>query len=159
MVLSGTSGPFNGSNDASAAILTISNNIDGANLTLSGSALLAGSTAGVQAITNFSGLSLGGHGCDQLHPHQRHRLGDHHQSASLPFSIVSAALDNTRTNVVEIIYQTVSGGNYQLLSSPSALAALNTWTNEGASVTATGTQSTNVVPLSSAAKSYIVKHN
>ena len=76
----------------------------------------------------------------------------------LPFSIVSAALDNTRTNIV-IVYQTVSGGNYQLLSSPGASAALATWTNEGAAVIATGTLTTNVVPLSGAAMAYIVKHN
>ena len=59
VTLTGTR-PYDGTNDAAAAILTVATNYDGANLTLSGSATLAGSAAGVQSISSFSGISLGG---------------------------------------------------------------------------------------------------
>jgi hypothetical protein len=59
VVLSGTR-PYDGTNDAAASILTISNDEDGTNLTLNGSATLAGSAAGLQNITGFTGLALGG---------------------------------------------------------------------------------------------------
>ncbi len=51
---------YDGTAEASASILTVLNNLDGANLTLSGSAALAGASAGLQAINDFSGLTLGG---------------------------------------------------------------------------------------------------
>ena len=51
---------YDGTNDAPAAILTITNNLDGTNLTLSGRATLAGASVGPQDITSFSGLALGG---------------------------------------------------------------------------------------------------
>ena len=51
---------FDGNASATAAQLTFGNNLDGANLTMSGSVTLAGAAAGSQSITSFSGLSLGG---------------------------------------------------------------------------------------------------
>ena len=51
---------YDGTATANASILTIATNYDGTNLTLSGSATLAGSGAGVENITDFSGLTLGG---------------------------------------------------------------------------------------------------
>jgi len=51
---------YDGTATANASILTIATNYDGTNLTLSGSAALAGSGAGVENITDFSGLTLGG---------------------------------------------------------------------------------------------------
>ena len=51
---------FDGNASATAAQLTFGNNLDGANLTMSGSVTLAGSAAGSQSITSFSGLTLGG---------------------------------------------------------------------------------------------------
>jgi hypothetical protein len=59
VTLTGTR-PYDGTNDADSSILTIVTNYDGANLTLSGSAILAGSGAGSQNITDFTGLALGG---------------------------------------------------------------------------------------------------
>jgi autotransporter-associated beta strand protein len=59
VTLTGTR-PYDGTNDASALILTIVTNYDGTNLTLSGSGTLAGSSAGVQNISSFAGLTLGG---------------------------------------------------------------------------------------------------
>jgi len=54
--------PYDGTNDASSAILTITNEYSGdaGNLTLSGSGILAGSNAGTYNITDFTGFSLSG---------------------------------------------------------------------------------------------------
>ncbi len=51
---------YDGTASASASILTIGNNLDGANLTLLGTAVLAGNNAGSQTIVDLSGLTLGG---------------------------------------------------------------------------------------------------
>jgi hypothetical protein len=51
---------YDGTATANASILTIVTNYDGTNLTLLGSATLAGPGAGVQNISSFSGLGLGG---------------------------------------------------------------------------------------------------
>ena len=51
---------YDGTVSAPASILTIGNNLDGANLTLLGSAVLAGNDAGLQAIVDLSGLTIGG---------------------------------------------------------------------------------------------------
>ena len=52
--------PYDGMTDADSSILTITTNYDGTNLTLSGSAVLTNSAAGTEAISDFTGLSLGG---------------------------------------------------------------------------------------------------
>jgi len=52
--------PYDGTKDANASILTIINDLDGTNLTLAGSGLLAGSGVGLEPIADFTGLSLGG---------------------------------------------------------------------------------------------------
>ena len=51
---------YDGSTTAMAAILTITNNLDGLNLTLAGSVTLASPNVGTVGITSFSGLTLGG---------------------------------------------------------------------------------------------------
>ncbi len=59
VVLTGTL-PYNGTTTAAAAILSVSNLVGSDSVTLGGSAGLAGANAGAQAITSFSGLTLGG---------------------------------------------------------------------------------------------------
>jgi autotransporter-associated beta strand protein len=59
VILTGTRA-WDGTAVAQASILTIVNNIDGANLTLSGSATLASASTGTEPITSFAGLTLGG---------------------------------------------------------------------------------------------------
>jgi alpha-L-arabinofuranosidase len=59
VTLTGTR-PYDGTAIANSSILTIVTNYDSTNLTLSGSATLARTAAGLQSISNFSGLSLGG---------------------------------------------------------------------------------------------------
>ncbi|MCC6912551.1 MAG: autotransporter-associated beta strand repeat-containing protein, partial [Rhodospirillaceae bacterium] len=51
---------YDGTTAADAAVLSVSNNLDGANLTLSGSGALAGKNVGSQAIGALGSLSLGG---------------------------------------------------------------------------------------------------
>jgi Bacterial Ig-like domain (group 3)/YDG domain len=57
--LSGTRG-FDGTTNAAAAILAFGNNLDGANLTLTGTGGLASSAVGTQPITSTNTLALGG---------------------------------------------------------------------------------------------------
>ena len=59
VTLSGSRG-YDATTTAAAAILTVDNNLDGANLTLSGSATLASANGGLQTISAFAGLTLGG---------------------------------------------------------------------------------------------------
>ncbi len=59
VVLTGTR-LYDGTATAQASILTISNDLDGADLTLSGSATLADTNAGSQSVTDFTGLALNG---------------------------------------------------------------------------------------------------
>ena len=59
VVLSGTR-TYDGTTTANAGILTITNKLPGDTLTLSGSATLSGANAGPEAISDFSGLTLGG---------------------------------------------------------------------------------------------------
>ena len=51
---------YDGTTTANASTLTVSNEVSGDNLTLSGSVTLAGKDAGSQNITAFTGLTLGG---------------------------------------------------------------------------------------------------
>jgi len=51
---------YDGTMSASASALTIANNLDGANLTLSGSATLASANVASQTLSSFGGLTLGG---------------------------------------------------------------------------------------------------
>ncbi len=59
VVLTGTR-PYDGTTNASAAILSVTNLVGSDSVTLGGSAGLAGANTGAQAITSFSGLTLGG---------------------------------------------------------------------------------------------------
>jgi hypothetical protein len=56
----GGSRPYDGTPTAAAGILSITDLISGDNVTLSGSATLAGAGVGSQAIVSFAGLTLGG---------------------------------------------------------------------------------------------------
>ena len=51
---------YNGSTSAAAGILTVSNEITGDNLTLSGHVTLASANAGAESIASFAALTLGG---------------------------------------------------------------------------------------------------
>lgn len=51
---------YDGTNAATSSILSVSNEVHGNDLTVSGSATLAAKAAGSEAITSFAGLTLGG---------------------------------------------------------------------------------------------------
>jgi autotransporter-associated beta strand protein len=150
--------PYDGTASAAAGILMVANVVGSDDVNLaSGSGTLASGAVGTNAITSLGTLALGGTTAPDYtlsgatgsvvvsNPHT-------------PFSILSSKLDNTHTNLV-IVYQTVPGVVYQMLSSPSITALLNTWTNEGPQVTAVGTLTTNVVPVdpTGVIKSYVVQ--
>ncbi len=141
VVLTGTR-PYDGTNDASASILTISNNADGTNLTLSGSATLAGSAVGSQNISSFAGLTLGGSAA------YKYTLTGASGSVSItnpfnPFSIVCSFLDNTGTNIV-VCWASLPGVTYTVLTNTS-LNPPQTWAAAG-TTTATGTNTCFTLP-------------
>jgi YDG domain len=51
---------YDGTTTAQASILNVANNLDGTNLTLSGSVTLSSANVGASSIISFSGLTLGG---------------------------------------------------------------------------------------------------
>jgi hypothetical protein len=155
-VLSGAR-PYDGTASAAAGILMVANIVGSDDVNLaSGSGTLASGAVGTNAITSLGTLALGGTTAPD------YTLSGASGSVVVsnphtPFTILSAKLDNTHTNLV-IVYQTVPGVVYQMLSSPSITAHLNTWTNEGPQVTAVGTLTTNIVTTTGGStKSYAVQ--
>jgi len=127
---------YDGTATAQASILTVVTNYDGANLTLSGSATLAGPGVGVQNIVQFTGLALGGSAAANYtltgatgavtitNPHA-------------PFSVVSVSLENEGTNLV-VCWQSVPGVVYKVLTNTSLLPP-QSWSVTGSPISATGT--------------------
>ena len=134
---------YDGTNDASASILTIVTNYDGASLTLSGSATLAGAAAGTQTISDFSGLALGGTAATN------YSLTGASGSVTItnpynPFTITSSTLDATGTNIV-VCWESVPGVSYTVLTN-TCLAAPQSWAVAGGPITATNTTTCFTVP-------------
>ena len=155
-VLAGTR-PYDGTTAAASGILSVANVVGSDDVIVaSGSGTLASAAVGTNAIASVGTLALGGTTAPN------YTLSGASGSVIVtnphtPFTITSSAFDHVGTNIV-IIYQSVPGVVYQVLSSPNAAAALNTWTNEGSAVTATDVFTTNVIPAStSGTKVYIVK--
>jgi hypothetical protein len=140
--LSGGSRPYDGATDADSSLLTVANNIDGANLTLSGSAVLASASVGVQAITSVGSLTLGGSAAGN-YTLAGATLGT--MTITNPFNPINAAsaLDNTGTNFV-VTWASVPGVVYNVLTN-SSLNPPVTWAAAG-SVTATNTTTSFTLP-------------
>ncbi|MGA3266682.1 MAG: YDG domain-containing protein, partial [Verrucomicrobiota bacterium] len=105
VVLTGTRA-YDGTATAAAAILSVVNLVGSDSVTLSGSVGLAGANAGAQAITSFSGLTLGGGA-----------VGDYTLTgASGTVTITEMALGGLSVSGSQFIwsYPTVSGQTYQL---------------------------------------------
>jgi subtilase family serine protease len=142
VTLTGTR-PYNGMATAQAAILTIVTNYDGANLTLSGSAVLAGSGVGVQSITNFTGLALGGAAA------ANYTLTGASGTVTIsnphtPFSITCSSLNVAGTNLV-VCWQSVPGAVYKVLTNTSLVPA-QSWMVTGSPILATGTNTCFTLP-------------
>ena len=138
---------YDGTAIASYSILTVANKVGSDNVFLaSGSADLAGSSIGTQAIISPDSLTLGGTAA------ANYTLTDATGSVviSNEFSITSVSLDVTGTNVV-IVWQSVPNSVYQLLSGTNLTAPLSSWGKVGSSITATGSSTvvTNSKPAAS----------
>jgi len=135
VVLTGTRA-YDGTATAPASILTVSNNLDGANLTLSGLAALAGASAGWQSLSDFTGLTLGGPAAAD------YTLTNASGSVLITnsfhtFSITSSHIDSSGTNWV-VCWQSVPGAVYSVLTNASLKIAPTSWAAAGGPVTATG---------------------
>ena len=155
-VLTGTR-PYDGTTAAAFGILSVANVVGSDDVNVaSGSGTLASAAVGTNAIASVGTLALGGTTAPN------YTLSGASGSVIVtnphtPFTITSSTFNHVGTNIA-IVYQSVPGVVYQVLSSPNAAAALNTWTNEGSAVTATDVFTTNVIPAStSGTKVYIVK--
>jgi hypothetical protein len=136
---------YDGTATAAFGILSVANKVGGDDVVVaSGSATLASSWVGTNAITSAAGLTLGGTTAPKYtltgasgavvitNPH-------------LPFSITSAYFDNTGTNFV-MVWQSIPGVTYQVKGSGDVTAPLNTWTNVGSPINATAATTTNSAP-------------
>jgi|GEM_PF-1123679 len=145
VVLTGTRA-YDGTATAASGILSVSNKVGGDDVAVaSGSATLASSWVGTNAITSAAGLTLGGTTAP------KYTLTGASGAVSitnphLPITISQVYLDNTGTNIV-FVWNSIPGVVYQVQSTPDLSAPRNTWTPVGAPVNATATQTTNATPV------------
>jgi autotransporter-associated beta strand protein len=142
IVLSG-SRPYDGTAAVQATFLTVANDLDGGNLTLSGSATLAGGSVGLQTITNFTGLSQGGPAANN------YTLIGASGSVTIsnpfnPFSITSSSPDATGTNLV-VSWESVPGVVYTVLTNTGP-CGITSWASAGSPITATDTNTSFTLP-------------
>ena len=143
VILTGTR-PYNGTNDAAAAILSVSNKVgsDVVNVA-SGSAILADTNVGPQAIASVGTLALGGAAA------ANYTLTGATGTVTITaptstFSITSAMV--TGSNFI-FTWTSVPGSNYQVIGSTNIFSPLNTWTNVGGPITATDTNTSATNPI------------
>jgi len=154
VALTGTR-PYDGTSTASYTILSITNAVGTDDVSLvSGSATLASSAVGVEPITSASGLTLGGTTAGNYttvgatgavtvtNPNQ-------------PFSIISIQIVDT--NAV-VLFQSVPGVTYQMLSTPDITVPLTDWVDAGPPITAVDVVATNTVPVSSTNTFFIISY-
>jgi hypothetical protein len=143
VVLTGTR-PYDGTATAAFGILSVANVVGSDNVDLaSGSAVLAGSSVGSEAITSTGSLTLGGLA-----------VGDYTLAGasgtvtitnpSLPFSITSSSVDASGTNFV-VCWQSVPGVVYNVLTN-TMLAPPQSWAVAGGPITATNTTTCFTLP-------------
>jgi hypothetical protein len=139
VILTGTRA-YDGTSNAAAAILSVANQVPGYVVTVaSGSATLAGTNFGPEAITSVGTLALGGVAAVD------YTLAGAIGTVIItppPFSITSEYIDSTGTNLV-LVWQSIPGVVYQVQSSTNLL----TWTNMGSPITANAILTTNIVPI------------
>ncbi len=134
VVLGGTRA-YNGTNDAAAAILSVSNALPGDVVSVvSGSVILAGSTAGVQPITSMGTLTLGGAASGN---YTLVGASGFVTITATGFAITGEYKDNTGTNFI-ITWQSTPGTSYQVVTSSDPYLPVNSWTNSGDPITASG---------------------
>jgi len=136
--------PYDGTATAAANILTVTNLV-GADVVnvVSGSAMLAGASVGLQPLISLGTLALGGPAAGN------YTLSGASGTVAVvvpPFQITSEGVDATGTNVV-IVWQSAPGGVYQVLGSTNIASSLNNWINVGPPVTATTTTTSATIPV------------
>jgi hypothetical protein len=144
VVLSGTRA-YNGTNDADAAILSVTNAVGADVVTVaSGSATLASANAGPEPISSFDTLTLGGASATN------YTLSGASGSVLItvpPFAITSETVDETGTNFI-LTWQSVPGATYYVIGNSNATTALNLWPDAGSgAITATGTTTSVTIPM------------
>ena len=153
VALTGTR-PYDGTSTAASSILSITNIVGTDVVTLaSGSATLAGSTVGVEPIISASGLTLGGAAAGNYTTTSA--TGAVTITANQPFSIISIQI--VATNAV-VVFQSVPGVSYQMLSTTNLVEPLASWVNAGPATIAVGALTTNIVPVSSANTFFTIKN-
>jgi hypothetical protein len=135
--------PYDGTNDANSSILTITNNLDGPNLTLSGSGTLASANVGPEAISSFGTLALGGTAATNYTLASASGLVT---VTTPPFSIMSASVDVSGTNLI-ITWQSAPGATYHVVGSTNPTAALSNWPTVAGPITATDTNTSVTNPI------------
>jgi hypothetical protein len=139
-VLTGTR-PYDGTATAAFGILSVSNKVGGDDVFVaSGSASLASSWVGTNAIISVAGMALGGTTAPN------YTLAGASGTVritnpNLPFSITSECFDNTGTNFV-MVWDSIPGVVYQVRTSTN----LNTWSNVGTPIEAVWTTTTGSIP-------------
>ena len=139
--------PYDGTNDANSSILTITNNLDGTNLTLSGCGMLASANVGTNLISSFGTLALGGTAATN------YTLAGASGLVTIttpPFSIISDSLDVTGTNFI-ITWQSAPGATYHVIGSTDPTIALSNWPTVAGPIIATDTNTSVTNPISSPA--------
>jgi len=149
VILTG-SRPFDGSNDAPAAILSVSNKVGSDVVTVaSGSATLAGTNVGTQTITSVGTLALGGAAAGNYTLAGATGNVTITSSNSVPpFSIMSGAVDVTGSNFI-LTWQSVPGATYHVVGSTNPAAALSNWPTVAGPLTASNTNTSVTNPISS----------
>lgn len=133
--------PYDGTATAAFGILFVSNKVGGDDVFVaSGSASLASSWVGTNAIVSVAGMALGGTTAPN------YTLAGvsgavNITNPNLPFSITSGCFDSTGTNFV-MAWNSIPGVVYQVRSSTD----LNTWSNVGTPIEAVGTTTTGSIP-------------
>ena len=144
VVMTGTRA-YNGTNDAAAAVLSVTNTVGSDVVTVaSGTGTLAGAGPGWEAITDFGDLALGGASATNYT-----LSGASGQVLiTLPgFAITSEAVDTSGTNFV-LTFVSVPGLTYHVLSTNDASAARSLWPDAGpGAITATDTTTTVTIPM------------
>jgi autotransporter-associated beta strand protein len=137
---------------AAAEILSVSNTVGSDVVSVaSGSATLTSANPGSQAITSMETLTLGGTAA------ANYTLTGASGSVTItPFAIIAGFMDDTGTNFV-LTWQSVSGLTYQVIGSLAPEGALNTWTNVGSPITASGSSTSVTNALTAPAAFFNIK--
>jgi autotransporter-associated beta strand protein len=147
---------YDGTATAAASILSVVNAINSDVVKVaSGSCTLAGTNVGVEAITSFGSLVLGGAAA------ANYTLAGASGSVTIiaapPFSITSGHIDNTGHNII-ITWQSVPGTVYQVIAQTNVSAPLSAWTNVGNPIAAINTNTSATNPITQVWDFFAVKN-